>query len=328
MIKVGMPRKLISLVCKIYSVASAMVRIRQPDGRNAFSDLFEIRRGVLQGDIFSPLAFILGLDALFKKFDCCNEGFHVGVDELGSIDISRLEYADDVILVNSSVVDASTRVSTLNSGSWAEARMEIKLAKTKVMHVQPAAQVSKTTMEDAQKISGKAVCSDCHSIFATQRGLKMHRDRWGETCRRIAAGLAEQKFANRMSNRIVKHQKLEQVQKNLPCVRLGNEPLENVFTFDYLGNKVQADGAAYKDMEYRFGIARTRFKGLMNVRRAASLPMSLKLRLYKAAICSSMVYGCENWCLDATGKRKIKGVNGLLLARFTGRNIREETEKP
>ena len=50
------------IVQAIFAAATGVVRIRQPSGENVLSEPFNIERGVLQGDIFSPVCFIAGLD--------------------------------------------------------------------------------------------------------------------------------------------------------------------------------------------------------------------------------------------------------------------------
>ena len=50
----------------------------------------------------------------------------------------------------------------------------------------------------------------------------------------------------------------------------------------------------------------------------------MKLRLYEAAVCSVLAYGCETWDLDAVTTRRINGANSMMLARITGRSIPTE----
>ena len=45
----------------IYAKTSACVRVTDSAGQRMCSDLFPVGRGVVQGDIFSPVAFILAL---------------------------------------------------------------------------------------------------------------------------------------------------------------------------------------------------------------------------------------------------------------------------
>ena len=53
----------------IYSAASARTKVQDTDGKFVFSDAFPINRGVVQGDITSPLYFILALELILEKYD-------------------------------------------------------------------------------------------------------------------------------------------------------------------------------------------------------------------------------------------------------------------
>ena len=75
----GAAAKLRRIAQAIFRVAHGCVRIRNND--LTFSDLeqqFEISRGVLQGDIFSPVKFIAGLWQIFTKHDTPGAGVTVG----------------------------------------------------------------------------------------------------------------------------------------------------------------------------------------------------------------------------------------------------------
>ena len=50
------------IVQAIVAAATGVVRLRHSDGTMTLSEPFDIARGVLQGNIFSPVAFIAGLD--------------------------------------------------------------------------------------------------------------------------------------------------------------------------------------------------------------------------------------------------------------------------
>ena len=54
------------IIQAIYSSASGVVQIRDASGENVFSGPFSIDRGAIQGDIYSPPAFTIGLDSIFK----------------------------------------------------------------------------------------------------------------------------------------------------------------------------------------------------------------------------------------------------------------------
>ena len=110
------------------------MRIRKPNGNEETSAPFNIARGVLQGDIFSPIAFITGLMHIFKIHDNPNAGVTVGVPP-NQVSISSLEYADDAGLLDENVQDASERISSIAAGSREDAAMEISIPKTKALHI-------------------------------------------------------------------------------------------------------------------------------------------------------------------------------------------------
>ena len=68
----GVGAKVRRIVQAIFAVATGVVRLKHPDGTMTLSEPFDITRGVLQGDIFSPVAFIIyllcGTSVRFKAF--------------------------------------------------------------------------------------------------------------------------------------------------------------------------------------------------------------------------------------------------------------------
>ena len=97
----GISSKIRRLIRLILSAAKCAVTMRGADGVSEHSPHFNIGRGVLQGDIFSPVCFIVGLQKLFKD---CNEvsggKFSAGakVCAAGTVRIPYQKYADDAAL--------------------------------------------------------------------------------------------------------------------------------------------------------------------------------------------------------------------------------------
>ena len=98
----GFPSKVRLIVQAIFTAATGVVRVRQPNGKMAMSEPFNIERGVLQGDMFSPVSFIAGLDRIFRRHDISNSGVTVGAGE-NAVCLSKLEYADDAALIDENV---------------------------------------------------------------------------------------------------------------------------------------------------------------------------------------------------------------------------------
>ena len=69
LVNAGGSRKMIAIFRAIYRVAAGMVRANITDGKKIFSESFDVRRGVVQGDIISPVLCILALDQLVQQQD-------------------------------------------------------------------------------------------------------------------------------------------------------------------------------------------------------------------------------------------------------------------
>ena len=97
----------------------------------------------------SPLFFIIALEFILRDYDTVSGK---GVS-LGTSCIHTLGYADDLALTDSGDADgiskATSRVSAIAEGSRCDADMQVKLAKTKILHVRAQDPVSETTNEEA-----------------------------------------------------------------------------------------------------------------------------------------------------------------------------------
>ena len=92
----------------------------------------------------------------------------------------------------------------------------------------------------------------------------------------------------------------------------------------YLGTVFTADADQLHDINARLAQAQQRYDTLRHLFNSPDLSISIKLRLYSAAVCSIITYGCETWYLNDTATRRINGANSRMLARITGRSIQQE----
>ena len=401
------PIKVRAMFRAVYSAASAFTTVPKPEGKRAKSDVFKIRRGVVQGDITSPLYFILALELIMRRHDAvAGKGV-----PLAHTMLHTLGYADDISLIDAGDEDGTdrttTRLTSIAKGSKRDADMEINIAKTKAQHVREQDQVSKTTNAEASKLC-KFVCPhlNCNFRFYSKRGLQVHmgKCKWkndfeiekileckGPVCVRrylvkwkgyqettweprvictlrtlphlknktIATSMAvwahrcptcdlpfssqraikinmgryhksdeatkEQDFSNRLADRAVRIQKLKAQQStSRPAIYCNEVKLENVFNFVYLGTLLSADGNQAHDIKRRIALATTQCGKLRHIFDSNNITLHLKLRLYKAAVCSVLMFGCETWMFDMKTMRQINGINSLLLARITGNSAAHE----
>ena len=64
--------------------------------------------------------------------------------------------------------------------------------------------------------------------------------------------------------------------------------------------------------------------GQLNQVFSSGISFGLKLRLYKAAVCSLFTYGSEAWHLDEKTAAALNGANTRCLSRISGKSIHEE----
>ena len=101
--RAGTSRKTRAIFRAIYAAAEGTARVRGLDGKHIYSEEFKVRRGVIQGDIISPIFFILALEQIFRICDNNQRGVQVG----NYLQIGVLGYADGETLVTGSSATAT-----------------------------------------------------------------------------------------------------------------------------------------------------------------------------------------------------------------------------
>ena len=135
-------RKCRAMFRAIYEAAKGMVKVNGILGEKLFSELFDIGRGVVQGDIVSPILFILALDNLIQLYDKSGKGIKCGPE----LTCRVLGYADDAALMEERIEEMTVRLTTLADKSLGEADMKIRMDKTYSQHVR---------VQEAQKVDEK-----------------------------------------------------------------------------------------------------------------------------------------------------------------------------
>ena len=78
------------------------------------------------------------------------------------------------------------------------------------------------------------------------------------------------------------------------------------------------------DVRARIAMAQTRFGKLRHIWHNNDLHRGLKLRLYKACVCSILTYGSEAWTLNAEITRALNGANAQMMSVITGNTAHQE----
>ena len=317
----GVSVKVRRIVQAIFASATGVVRIRQPGGGILLSEPFNIERGVLQGDIFSPVCFIAGLDRIFRLHDHVNAGMTVGTGA-NTVYMSKCEYADDAALIDENAGQAAARVTSLATGSLEDAAMMISAKKSKVMHIHKMTRTSVTTEADVAELNLLHKCDSCSREFTKLRGLRIHMARWCD------GGRTQRSRLGSLTDKAVKMAKRRAAEASLDRVALDNTVLENVLTFEYLGSRLQCDGDDGADVSHRMEIAQSAFGSLSHLWADHRLSRATKLRLYRLSVCSSLTHCCEAWTLTRTVTRMVNGFNSRCLHVITGEEYRVTATEP
>ena len=126
------------------------------------------REACCSGDIFSPVCFIAGLDRIFKLYDHVNPGMTVSTGA-HTVRMAKFEYTADAALIDKDAGQATARVTSLASGSIADAAMIISTKKSKVMHIHKTIPTNATTEADVPKLNLSHKCESCAREFTKLR---------------------------------------------------------------------------------------------------------------------------------------------------------------
>ena len=120
----GIPSKLITMVKAMYEQSKCAV----VDGSGSY-DWFDVRTGVKQGCCMSGFLFLLVIDWVMRR---TLEGRQTGIRWQFTGKLEDLDFADDVALVASRIVDMQTKLENLNTNGK-KTGLKINLEKTVVM---------------------------------------------------------------------------------------------------------------------------------------------------------------------------------------------------
>ena len=171
--RAGASRKTRAMFRAIYAAAEGTARVRGLRGNKVYSASFKVRRGVIQGDIISPIFFILAMEQVFRLHDPSPAGVSIG----NYLQIGVLGYADDAALTSLSADRMNQRLSSVSRGSKADADMDIHKGKTKNMVVERQAKMQLPTEAAVKKMEATYAheCEFCGRRCKTARGLKIHK---------------------------------------------------------------------------------------------------------------------------------------------------------
>ena len=273
--KLGVEEWIVRLVQGMYANARSRVRVGQ-----GFSKEFEVKVGVHQGSVLSPLLFIIVLEALSREF-------RAGVpwEDL---------YADDLVIIADSLEECVRRLLI-----WKEAMekkgLRVNAGKTKVM-------ICGTGLDLLQS-SGEYPCAVCrtgvgnNSIYCNGCKLWVHKKCSG--LQRLTPN-PNYRCARCMGNaRPIDGRPQSEVQ-------VGPDKLEVVASFCYLGDMLSAGGGCEMAVTTRVKTAWKKFRELLPVLTSRHLSYKTRGHVYSSCVRSAMLHASETWPLTKTNLQRLQ----------------------
>ena len=94
-----------------------------------------------------------------------------------------------------------------------------------------------------------------------------------------------------------------------PEIMVGGKTLEEVESFKYLGAQITKDGRSDTDVKSRLAIATSALAKLQPLLNNKSISIRTKIRLWRAIVISTALYGCEAWTYQQKWKEEYKPLN-------------------
>ena len=134
-----------------------------------------------------------------------------------------------------------------------DAAMLISIKRSKAMYVNKPMRVNATTEADFATLGLSHKCGSCGREFPKQRGLRVHMARWCD------GGRAQRSRLGTLTDNVMETAKRRMAEAALDKVYVGNEALDNVLHFEYLGSQLQGDGEDEADVRHRMDVAQAAF---------------------------------------------------------------------
>lgn len=275
--KAGVDEWLVQSVMCMYEQAWTVVRTAEGE-----TEPFEVKVGLHQGSILSPLLFIIVMDVVTREV---REGLPW-----------ELLYADDLVLVAESEEELKEKLMKWKN-SMESKGLKVNVAKTKVM----------MWRDGNREETGKWPCSICkkgvgrNSIECTTCKKWVHKK-----CSGVKGDLEKvcQKF---ICSRCVSGSNFEQSGLKEERFKVDEElSLEKVDRFCYLGELLSCNGDVDTAVTARMRGAWNKFRELSPILTAKKVSLKVKGKIYVSCVRSCMLYGSETWAVTAKEVSKLQ----------------------
>jgi len=294
--KKGIEEKLVKAVMRLFEGAKTRVRVE-----SELSDPFEVKVGVHQGSVLSPLLFITVMDVLSKDV---REGL-----------LYELLYADDLVLMADSMEELQRKYK-----KWKDALecrgLRINVGKTKIMIGDGVKHVCKSNI-DPCAVCGKRVgrnsikCNKCGFwVHGKCSGVKGSLLKWEETF-----------VCNSCKRSIETRHSCSEGPADADVNGIGI-----VQSFCYLGDVLQSDGGCDIAVNERVRKGWFKFRELSGVLCNRRLPLGMKGVLYRSCVRTVLTYGSETWPLKKENEDALVRTERKMIRMMCGVTLRDKED--
>jgi hypothetical protein len=294
--KSGVDEWLVSAVMSMYE--GARTTVRTSDGN---SDSFEVKVGLHQGSVLSPLLFVIVMDMVSKEL---REGLPW-----------ELLYADDLVLLADSEEELKVKIMKWKAGMEAKG-LKVNVGKTKIM-------VGGEGTSDVE-VSGKWPCGVCKKGVGSNSVQCIRCLRWvHKKCSGVKGQLQKvtETFECKQCSRGVAEVDSIALSKGMD---IGNgDVLEYTKKFCYLGDMVSADGDADSAVVARVRNAWKKFRELSPILTQKGISLALKGKVYVSCVRSCMIYGSETWPVKAEHEARLERTEMRMIRWMCGVSLKD-----
>ena len=99
-------------------------------------------------------------------------------------------------------------------------------------------------------------------------------------------------------------------------ISVEGNPVEQVSSFTYLGSALSSDGTIDKELGIRIGKAYSAFSMLCRIWYNRNIRTCTKIRIYRAAVLTVLLYGCEAWTTTQVQDRRVEAFHQRCLRKI------------
>lgn len=89
------------------------------------------------------------------------------------------------------------------------------------------------------------------------------------------------------------------------------DQIKNIYSFIYLATKSKCDGDSRADIKHHMVIVLEAFSSLYHLWNGSHIPLSMKLPVYRTAVCRLLTQSYETWVLIKNVLKSINGFNSI-----------------